>query len=90
MHSMFIDGENNTLFMELPNATCVSRDLLKASFLSGKNFVDLMFNFSARLNAFELTSSELSLFSGLMLLTPGQYVWNHGLSQITHSVLSQL
>ena len=69
---MFVDGDNNLLFVDLENANCVTREQLKASFLLGENFVDLMFNFSARLNAFELTSSELSLFAGLMLITPGK------------------
>ena len=61
--------------MFLPTATSscsvVSRDRLKSAFELGATFVDLMFSFSTRFNAFRLTQEETALFCALMLISPG-------------------
>ncbi|XP_064639409.1 uncharacterized protein LOC135494959 isoform X2 [Lineus longissimus] len=69
IHANFIDGETNTMFM-LGSGMVFTRDQLKQTFLMGENFVELMFNFSVRFNAFKLTSTEIALFCALMLITP--------------------
>ena len=71
VHCGFIDGEYNNMFISGPDANVVTRDQLKASFLLGESFIDLLFGFSARFSQFELTQSEVALFSSLMLITPG-------------------
>lgn len=73
IHSAFIDGEKNCMYLGTgPNSTEASRDQLKASFLLGENFFDLMFNFSARLNSFQLAPVETAIFTALMLIQPGK------------------
>lgn len=75
MHSAFIDGDRNSMF--LCNAagdtgtSQATRDQLKASFILGENFFDLMFNFSSRLNSFQLAPVETAIFTALMLIQPG-------------------
>ena len=72
VHSAFIDEEENHLLLPLPSAIAASRDQLKASFILGENFIELMFNFSTRFNAFQLTQSEVALFSAIMMISPGK------------------
>lgn len=71
VHCGFIDGDNNNIYINGPSGSLVSRDQLKASFILGESFIDLLFGFSSRFNQFELTQSEVALFSALMLITPG-------------------
>ncbi|ELT98830.1 hypothetical protein CAPTEDRAFT_226941 [Capitella teleta] len=74
VHSAFIDGDRNSMF--LCNAagdtgtSQATRDQLKASFILGENFFDLMFNFSSRLNSFQLAPVETAIFTALMLIQP--------------------
>jgi hypothetical protein len=70
VHSAFIDGDDNSMYLQNNSASKVSRDQLKASFLLGEAFIDLMFNFSTRFNSFHLTQGEVALFSALMLISP--------------------
>ena len=72
VHSAFVDGDRNCLLLSTQNGCTVTRDQLKASFLLGESFIELMFNFSIRFNAFQLTQGEVALFSALMLITPGR------------------
>ena len=71
IHANFIDEDSNSMFM-LGNGLVFTRDQLKQMFLMGENFVELMFNFSIRFNAFRLKSDEIALFCALMLITPGE------------------
>ena len=75
VHAGFIDGAENVMYLAMPSGCTVARDQLKASFLLGENFIELLFNFSIRFNAFNLTHDELALFSALMLMMPGR--WRH-------------
>ena len=52
----------------------VTKDQLKATFLLGENFIELMFNYAQRFNAFKLTTGEKALFAGLMLVSPGNHL----------------
>jgi len=73
VHAAFIDGDASVMFLPTTTSNCsiVSRARLKSSFEVAATFVDLMFGFSARLNAFRLTQEETALFCALMLITPG-------------------
>ena len=75
VHAGFIDGTTDIMYLSMPSGCTVTRDQLKASFLLGENFIELLFNFSIRFSAFNLTHDELALFSALMLITPGR--WHH-------------
>ena len=72
VHSTYIEDDSNLMYLQWSGGSIVSRDKLKASFLLGETFMDLMFNFSVRFNAFKLTQGEVALFSALMLITPGR------------------
>ena len=50
----------------------VTKDQLKGSFPLAEIFIDLIFSFSSKFNAFQLTQGEVALFSALMLITPGE------------------
>lgn len=71
VHSAYIDGDGNTMYLQWSGGSIVTRDQLKASFLLGESFLDLMFSFSMRFNGFKLMQVEVALFSALMLITPG-------------------
>ena len=75
VHAGFIDGAADIMYLSMPSGCTVTRDQLKASFLLGENFIELLFNFSIRIMAFNLTRDELALFSALVLITPGR--WQH-------------
>ena len=53
----------------------VSLARLKSAFELGATFVDLIFGFSTRLNAFRLTQEQTALFCALMLISPGMTVF---------------
>ncbi|CAG5117124.1 unnamed protein product, partial [Candidula unifasciata] len=65
----FIDAETNSIFL-LGNSSIVLRDEMKCGFPLGEHFVELLFNLSNRLNAFNLRNSEKALFSALVLISP--------------------
>ncbi len=74
VHSSFIDGDENCMYLQTNSNYKVTRDQLKASFILGESFIELMFNFSMRFNSFKLTQGEVALFSALMLISPGKYI----------------
>lgn len=65
----FIDAETNSIFL-LGNSSIVLRDEMKCGFPLGEHFVELLFNLSNRLNAFNLRDSGKALFSALVLISP--------------------
>ncbi|XP_074647621.1 uncharacterized protein LOC141903411 [Tubulanus polymorphus] len=69
IHANFIEGDTNSMFL-LGSGLQFTREQLKSTFFMGENFVELMFNFSIRFNAFYLNSKEIALFCALMLITP--------------------
>jgi len=73
IHAAYIDGDTGAMFLPTTTSTCsiVSRACLKSAFELGATFIDLMFGFSTRFNAFRLTQEETALFCALMLISPG-------------------
>jgi len=74
IHAAYVDGDAGVMF--LPTSAhsvshIVSRARLRSAFELAATFVDLMFSFSARFNAFRLTQEETALFCALMLILPG-------------------
>ena len=61
------------MFLQTTSAASpvVSSARLKSSFELASMFVDLIFSFSTRFNAFRLTQEETALFCALMLISPG-------------------
>ena len=78
----FVDSESNSIFL-LGNSSIVLRDEMKCGFPLGEHFVELLFNLSIRLNAFNLRNSEKALFSALVLISPGRLYIVHS---HTHTV----
>jgi hypothetical protein len=73
VHAPYINGDTNVMF--LPTLSCaashvISCNRLKAGFQPSAAFMDLLFAFCARFNAFHLTSAEVALFCALMLIMP--------------------
>ncbi len=66
----FVDVDTNTIYL-LGNNSLVSREEMKTGFPLGEHFVELLFTLSIRFNAFRLQESEKSLFSALVLISPG-------------------
>ena len=63
------------MFLEVDDSTfSVHRDQLKSAFSHAESFIDLMFSFSSRFNAFNLVQGEVALFSALMLISPGEFL----------------
>ena len=80
VHSAFIDGDKNCMYLSSGSgaeSNQASRDQLKASFLLGESFIELMFNFSTRLNSFQLAPVEIAIFTALMLIQPGKLALLH-------------
>ena len=71
VHSNLVDGDSNTMIAS-DAGLLVSRDEMKAGFPLGEHFVDLLFNFCTRFNAFNLRDIETALFSSLVLISPGK------------------
>jgi len=74
IHAAYVDGDTDVMFLPAAtSSTCsmVSRARLKSAFELGATFVDLVFGFSTRFNAFRLTQEETALFCALMLISPG-------------------
>lgn len=76
VHSNLVDGDSNTMIAS-DAGLLVSRDEMKAGFPLGDHFVDLLFNFCTRFNAFNLRDIETALFSSLVLISPDR----HGLER---------
>ena len=72
VHSAFINKEGTHVYLSTPEGNCIEKTVLKASFPNGHDFIERLFAFAARFNAFELTSSEVAIFSALMLISPGE------------------
>ena len=71
VHASYIDGKTNCLYIESSTGqSSITRDEFKAAFALGDSFIDHLFNFSSRLNAFTLTGNETALFAALILLAP--------------------
>lgn len=70
VHSGFVDGETNTIYV-LDTGALLTREEMKKNFPLGEHFVELMFNFSVRFNQFQLKDLEIALFSALILISPG-------------------
>ena len=77
IHAAYVDGDTDVMFLPATSNTCsmVSRARLKSAFELGATFVDLVFGFSARFNAFRLTHEETALFCALMLISPGIFLF---------------
>ncbi|XP_014785443.1 uncharacterized protein LOC106880133 isoform X3 [Octopus bimaculoides] len=76
VHSNLVDGDNNTIIAS-DSGLLMSRDDMKAGFPLGEHFVDFLFNFCTRFNAFNLRDIETALFSSLVLISPDR----HGLER---------
>lgn len=63
------------MYMSTPYCNSVTLDQLKLGFAHGEAFLDLLFSFSARFSAFELTQAEISIFSALMLINTGEFIY---------------
>lgn len=71
VHSNLVDGDSNTIIAS-DSGLLMSRDDMKAGFPLGEHFVDFLFNFCTRFNAFNLRDIETALFSSLVLISPGK------------------
>ena len=72
MHSAFINTEGTHVYLSTPDGNCIPKTLLKHSFPNGHDFIDRLFAFASRFNAFELLDSEVAIFCALMLISPGK------------------
>ena len=90
VHSDFVNGERNCLYLPSAGGNRIGREQLKNSFPKGEAFIDLLFNFSMRFNAFNLQIAEIALFSAVMLIDSGKYAviiletHQHLMSVLTH------
>ncbi|GAB1597281.1 uncharacterized protein LOC115232352 [Argonauta hians] len=76
VHSNLVDGDSNTIIAS-DSGLLMSREDMKAGFPLGEHFVDFLFNFCTRFNAFNLREIETALFSSLVLISPDR----HGLDR---------
>ena len=72
VHSAFMNKEGTHVFLSTPEGNCIAKSVLKSSFPNGHEFIDRLFVFASKFNAFELTDQEVAIFSALMLICPGQ------------------
>ena len=71
VHASFTDADQNIMYLATESSYTVAKDQLKGNFPLAETFIDLIFSFSSKFNAFQLTQGEVALFSALMLITPG-------------------
>ncbi len=69
-----MEPDQDVMYLGTSSSCSVTKDELKASFPLGDSFIELMFGFSNKFNAFQLTQGEVALFSALMLITPGKFM----------------
>ncbi len=75
------------MYLASDSGYSVSREQLRESFPPMADFMDLLFSFAAKFNAFLLTQGEVALFSALMLITPGKQ--RYRVCRSSNPVLSQ-
>ena len=83
VHSSYINGDEYCMYLSgLAGENAVSQDQLKASFSVGGDFIELMFSFSERFNAFQLSPTEVALFGAIVMICPGRLVSHYCFDEI--------